>query len=580
MTKTSTINQESVTNTVPHHDQIRDTIESIIVAFILAFVFRAFVVEAFVIPTGSMAPGLYGKHAEHRCEMCKYSFAYGIREPTRLADGRVFGGTLETRGFAVRCPNCGWNGAGNSDLNSTEPVVGDSGDRILVHKWTYDVGGPLLGPKRWDVVVFKDPEDGDTNFIKRLLGLPGEVIELIDGDLYAAPLDSLPRDIVEALSKPPVSGNPSARRLSVEQENELLKHYRIQRKTPIAQKSLWMIHYDHDFPPLRRSVPESPNFDPPVWKPMGQDSQKAWSADTPLVRFAPPDGNQYWLQLGGAPIQDHYGYNDVQPGSGPAQLVDVGDVRVKFTLFPGTGDGNVTLSLQRGADEFRAKISSDGQVVLDRAEPGAKVKDGDPLRIELSRSKIDALSANRPMEIEFQNLDYRVSLIVNGEEIVATSDEQYRPDLRRIRARPYVEGRDDRATIKIAGQGLPFEMRHLKVHRDVFYRQAFLDDFSMLNHRNVYAQYPGWGTATNPLLLDKSPAEYFCCGDNSPQSKDGRLWWEVAPYLKDRGDYSFGTVPEDQMIGRAFFVYWPGGLRISRDTPPIIPNVGKMRIIR
>lgn len=39
---------------------IKETIESILVAFILAFIFRAFVMEAFVIPTGSMAPTLLG----------------------------------------------------------------------------------------------------------------------------------------------------------------------------------------------------------------------------------------------------------------------------------------------------------------------------------------------------------------------------------------------------------------------------------------------------------------------------------------------------------------------------------------
>src|SRR3954465_9027194 len=53
---------------------IKETIESILVAFILAFVFRAFVVEAFVIPTGSMAPTLMGAHARFTCEQCGYKF--------------------------------------------------------------------------------------------------------------------------------------------------------------------------------------------------------------------------------------------------------------------------------------------------------------------------------------------------------------------------------------------------------------------------------------------------------------------------------------------------------------------------
>src|SRR6478672_10381680 len=52
----------------------KETIESILVAFILAFIFRAFVVEAFVIPTGSMAPTLLGAHMRFTCPDCGYQF--------------------------------------------------------------------------------------------------------------------------------------------------------------------------------------------------------------------------------------------------------------------------------------------------------------------------------------------------------------------------------------------------------------------------------------------------------------------------------------------------------------------------
>ena len=58
----------------PPRENVKETIESILVAFILAFIFRAFVVEAFVIPTGSMAPTLLGAHMRYRCEDCGYKF--------------------------------------------------------------------------------------------------------------------------------------------------------------------------------------------------------------------------------------------------------------------------------------------------------------------------------------------------------------------------------------------------------------------------------------------------------------------------------------------------------------------------
>src|SRR6188768_3378676 len=57
-----------------NHGSVKETLESILVAFILAFIFRAFVVEAFVIPTGSMAPTLLGAHMRFTCKDCGYKF--------------------------------------------------------------------------------------------------------------------------------------------------------------------------------------------------------------------------------------------------------------------------------------------------------------------------------------------------------------------------------------------------------------------------------------------------------------------------------------------------------------------------
>ena len=75
---------------------IKDTIESILVAFILAFIFRAFVVEAFVIPTGSMANTLYGYHKETTCEKCGYRIRVNASEEAENGRPTEFG----------ICPNC------------------------------------------------------------------------------------------------------------------------------------------------------------------------------------------------------------------------------------------------------------------------------------------------------------------------------------------------------------------------------------------------------------------------------------------------------------------------------------------
>lgn len=576
-------------------DGIRDTIESIIVALILAFVFRAFVVEAFVIPTGSMAPGLYGKHAQYRCSSCQYSFAYGISDPAMDSFGRLVAqGTLERASFSglsLICPNCGWIDFANRQ--NPAKIESNSGDRILVLKWPYDIGGSVLGPQRWDVVVFKNPEDGDTNFIKRLLGLPGEVLEIVDGEVYTAPLASVDPDIQEALSKPPPSlaegGSSRKRRLTADQAARLAKVLRIQRKTPIAQKSLWMVHYNHDYMPNPKLQSASPYYNPPRWEPNGEADAKAWDSSSPCVKFNPTDNQEYRLKLAGKPIQDGYGYNNVYyPTVWPSEMSGhpVPDAQVRFVLFPEENtEGKISLLYRKGQQEFVATLTSSGTAQLERGRIPTGGKDAQGLRIMLQKAEnaVPAWRIDRPMEIEFEHLDYRVTLRVDGQEVVSTTDTQYSPDVWSL-LRNSEEAEHTPANLELAAVGTRFNLRHLMVSRDVYYRSDLtLAPRNLQGDRNPYDGYPGWGTESNPILLRRDPSDYFCCGDNSPQSHDGRAWWQVATSLEERKQqiqYMPGTVPGDQMIGKAFYVYWPSGIRLTKETPGVIPNVGRMRIIR
>ena len=55
-----------------------------------------------------------------------------------------------------------------------------TGDRIFGNRLAY-----LLGdPERYDIVIFRYPDDESQLFIKRVIGLPGETVEIIDGKVY------------------------------------------------------------------------------------------------------------------------------------------------------------------------------------------------------------------------------------------------------------------------------------------------------------------------------------------------------------------------------------------------------------
>ena len=86
---------------------VKETVESILVAFVLAFIFRAFVVEAFVIPTGSMAPTLLGAHLRYQCPDCGWTFTvnYSARSASDDEDMRTPPDAFPTTD--IYCPNCG-----------------------------------------------------------------------------------------------------------------------------------------------------------------------------------------------------------------------------------------------------------------------------------------------------------------------------------------------------------------------------------------------------------------------------------------------------------------------------------------
>jgi signal peptidase I len=122
------------------------------------FVVRPFLVEAYSIPTNSMAPTLVGLGWTGICPDCG-SPIYGTSYAGPLGDW-------------IREPHgiCDKFHVSNKTADTTERT---QGDHILAVKW--------LKPRRWDLVVYRQPDNPETLYVKRLVGLPGETVTIEDG---------------------------------------------------------------------------------------------------------------------------------------------------------------------------------------------------------------------------------------------------------------------------------------------------------------------------------------------------------------------------------------------------------------
>ncbi len=109
-----------------------DNIKTLFYALIIALIIRSIIIQPFYIPSSSMEPNLL---VGDRLFVTKYSYGYS-----------------------------------KHSFPFSPPIFNG---RIL-----------STVPNRGDVIVFKTPSDNRTDYIKRLIGLPGDLIQFIDGDLF------------------------------------------------------------------------------------------------------------------------------------------------------------------------------------------------------------------------------------------------------------------------------------------------------------------------------------------------------------------------------------------------------------
>ena len=576
---------------------VRETFESIWVAIILAFVLRAFIIEAFVIPTGSMAPRLMGQHQLLDCPSCGYEFPFGVDSASA--------GSSRGANTPAFCPNC-------SEKIDTAfaKAPPQSGDRVLVLKYLYK----FRQPDRWDVVVFKNPQSNRDNYIKRLAGLPGEMVRIIHGDLFTAKVQDANGD--GNLDDKDLDFNHdgvfTAEDLETAQGQAL--QWQIARKTQQNQEVMWQLLFDTDYQPNLRPRTDWKN----PWQVRSGASEQwqltasegrvfHYQGDAPATVDFARDNSNVFLATNA--------YNSRQADGSVNHNTDIcNDLKLQTVLAPASAAGTLKLSLTAFNDQFDARIGFDGQLQLIRRRVDQA---GKTLSVWQTRKTIPPLQVGRAVPVALTHVDWKVTLWIDGKPVLETEDKDYAPDVPEL-----VQLMHDTNTrlltpsVSITGESGAFDLWHTRVMRDVFYTCPDLRNQTMITvppevmsatpqqftewagkpiptdadgKTLPSAAMPGWGTMDRPLLLRKYKDnqdldEFFMLGDNSPASLDSRLWVKAAATLRltdaqGNPQYRMGTVPRYNMMGKAFFVYWPAGHPLPGLRLPLVPNVGKMREI-
>ena len=341
----------------PNHEAtIVETAQSLVVAFVLAMTFRGFVTEGFVIPTGSMAPTLMGQHALLHGDQTGSDFPVGL--PTKPAPVPDLS--------SVQDPKIGPRFRGSGGIQNADDSDRRMGDRILVLKNLL----PFMGPKRWDVTVFKNPTDPDgpsANYIKRLIGMPNEMVWLADGDVFVAPTDVDSEEVT----------------------------YTVRRKPEHVQRAVWQNIHHSDFIPADPMQLDQTYRGAP-WQGTG------WDTTTRVYRCTSAAASRLHWESKVRQIDDWTSYNTARATRG---FFNVADLRIGATLKATDPTALTTRAeLTARSHRFEWVINGSAGTVELRMSPmddAASVTTTGPIDIDIP-------GPDEPINVEFWHVDQRL----------------------------------------------------------------------------------------------------------------------------------------------------------------------------
>lgn len=506
-----------------------DTVQSLIVAFVIAMIFRGFVVEGFVIPTGSMAPTLLGQHMLIESAQTGSVTPVGL-DSKRKPDARHLRDHLAGRLQPFR----------KGGLNASDARMGD---RLLVAKWLY----PFMAPERFDVVVFKNPvhPDGPAGtYIKRLIGLPGETIWIVDGDIFV--------------------------RESGEQR------FHVTRKERDVRETVWQLVWDSE------QAPTAPALLPKGWTglPWIGSPKSDWVARGRVLETTSDEPATLDWDSSRFPLDDWNPYNMFTPIT---HHYAVSDLRVSATLTPAKDGLSASMTLTARGHIFRFTLS-EGAAAIEMEPIG---RPADVRRVEVPTK---AFRGGLPRRLVAEHIDQAARLLIDGDEVVSLEYDwtpaermEFATGTEHATTTELARRLPDPPTLQWSFDGAPVRVTNMQVQRDLYYRPATISaSASMTNEPTsefVDRVRPGqYAAATHPeSLITLGPDQFFMLGDNSARSLDGRLWGAPAPIVVEQVDPAPFVVNRDLLIGKAFVVYFPAPLPNAGMIP--IPDFGRLRFI-
>jgi signal peptidase I len=540
---------------------VRQVVDTLVCLALAVILFRTFQIEGYVISTGSMAPSLLGYHKRVRCPACSRLFAFGVAHD-RVSGGshtKAAGHRLNSRSRVGRqvlsvCPNCG------QDSIDVSRVPRNQGDQLLVHKNAY----LFQNPRRWEVIVFRNPHRPTQPYVKRIVGLPGETIQIVDGDVAidgriehkSLSSQRAVRIPVHDHSHVPSPGHPGWQPRWIALKSE--KPWKPQAVGFVLQNPLsaeaarkqarsWVSYRHwvrsggfHKTVFLLKQVP--PDWQLPDLASVSADETAeglqltcvgamSRNARERLLASSGLPGFQesirgFYEQSHLAPITDSYGYNRVEGGVRPVSVRDL-MFSAELEILRGDGEFVVRMTDRKHIYDFELDVGA-GQMILRIDE--------DQLPARSARLSRDL--ANKPIRIEMSLFDRQILIAINDRTIFEPWTIPANAD----------EAEPSRQPVSFGGRGLAAHVRALKLYRDVHYTRK---------------------GASEPCTL--GPDEYYVLGDNSPISFDSRSWPDRA-------------VNRRLFLGKPFVVHLPsrpGKVKIGGRTAYFrIPDFSRIRYIR